>query len=149
MKTFNKLSAVALAVGLSALGLGSAHYAHADSTLVCASLSSVAGNRSDASSSQLAVVKTENLYRWQQRPWARIPEGVALHVKAPARTTAADLHNMVKACAEAGDHGSPLCVKGTVINVSRAGGSYVVRLTSDSRATASELQKRAAHLGQQ
>jgi hypothetical protein len=136
----------ALAACLSALALAPANQAHAETSLACSSM--LAGMADGANAGdRLTVVKSEKLYRWQARPWARIPEGVALHVKAPAGTTAADLHNAAANCVREGaDPRSPLCVKGATIRVSRAGGIYVVRITSDSRSAALEIQERAAKL---
>lgn len=136
------LPALALAVSLSALGLGSVTPALADTSLAFAS-AGVASAQSDLG--QVVVLKSENLYRFQQRPWMRIPEGVALHVKAPAGMSAADLHNALVDCSKSDkQQTSPLCVQGAVIKVVRNGGNYVVRITSDSRPVASQIQQRAA-----
>jgi hypothetical protein len=92
----------------------------------------------------LNVARTEPLYRFQDRPYLRIPVGVALWVKAPRGVTAADLHNLLQDCARQQVAAtSPLCVKGAKIDVERSGGYYVVRVTSDKRATALEIQHRA------
>lgn len=135
----------ALAGCLAALALAPAVNAKADSGLACSSLAASVADGSSGTS-QLVVVKSEKLYRWQARPWARLPEGAALYVRAPAGTTAADLHNAAAKCARTGDEQSPLCVKGATIRVSRAGGIYVLRITSDSRAAALEIQERAERL---
>ena len=144
--TFNlKSSVFAVTACLAALASAPAATVHADSAVSCSSLLAGAVDASD--SSQLGVIKVEQLYHYQARPWARVPDGVALHVKAPRGTTAADLHNLAAGCAREGaDPRSPLCVKGASISVSRAGGVYIVRITSDSRAEAIEIQKRAAQL---
>lgn len=148
MKTVKNLTTtVVLAAGLSVLGLGVAEYAQADSTVACTSLSPVAADqRVEAAVNSLAVVKTENLYRWQQRPWARFPQGVAFYVKAPAGTTAADLHNLIQACAKQGDSTSPMCATDADIRVTRAGGLYVLSLTSASHRAAADLQRRAENV---
>lgn len=141
------LPALALAVSLSALGLSAASPAQADGTLACSSLGSVSSAQGAGAQGQLDILKAENLYRFQARPWARIPEGVALHVRAPAGMTAADLHNAVSECARAAkDASSPLCVPGAAINVARNGGNYVVKITSDARADALEIQQRTARI---
>lgn len=132
----------ALAAGLAA-PLFLAAGAQADSSLACASLAS--GSADAHSPSALQIQKIEPLFRFQARPYLRIPEGVALSVRAPRGVTAADLHNLLDDCQrEARDDGSVLCVKGAQIFVERSGGNYVVRVTSTDRATASEIQRRAA-----
>jgi hypothetical protein len=145
MKRTNNTPFWALAGCLAALSLAPAASAKADAGLACSSLLASIADGSNPTS-QLAVVKSEKLYRWQARPWARLPEGVALYVRAPAGTTAADLHNAAAKCTRAGDEQSPLCVKGASVRVSRAGGVYILRITSDSRAAALEIQKRAERL---
>src|SRR5687768_14076014 len=126
----------ALAACLSALVLAPAMNANADPGLACSTLLTSQADGA-AGGDQLGVVKAEKLYRWQARPWARIPEGVALYVKVPAGTTAADLHNIATNCAREGqDQRSPLCVKDASIRVSRAGGLYVLHITSESRGAA-------------
>jgi hypothetical protein len=146
MTLTTKTPLLALAACLSALALAPANQANAETSLACSSM--LAGMADGASTGdRLTVVKSEKLYRWQARPWARIPEGVALHVKVPAGTTAADLHNAAANCVREGaDPRSPLCVKGATIRVSRAGGMYVIRITSDSRSAALDIQERAAKL---
>src|SRR5690349_19782487 len=97
MTTTTKTPLWALAACLSALALAPANDARADTSLACSSM--LAGMADDATAGdRLTVIKSENLYRFQARPWARIPEGVALHVRAPAGTTAADLHNAAVNC---------------------------------------------------
>ena len=136
----------ALAACLAGLALSPASSAKADTGLACSSLLVDAADGAGAAE-KLTVVKSEKLYRWQARPWARIPEGAALYVRAPAGTTAADLHNAAANCLRSSDDAkSPLCVKGATISVSRAGGVYVLRITSDSRSAALEIQKRAEQI---
>jgi hypothetical protein len=121
---------------------GAASSAHADSTIACSSLSTSQGDTRVVPA--LQVVKTESLYRFQDRPYLRIPQGVALWVKAPAGLTAADLHNLLQDCARSQPRAdSPVCVKDAQLSVDRSGGHYVVRVTSDSRSTALEIQRRA------
>src|SRR5688500_14399278 len=130
MTRTTKTSYWALAACLSALALAPANHVQAETSLACASM--LAGMADGASTGErFTVLKSEKLYRWQARPWARIPEGVALHVRAPTGTTAADLHNAAASCVRQGaDPRSPLCVKGASIGVRRAGGLYVLRITS-------------------
>lgn len=136
----NSLRFLALAAGL-ALPLAATLPAQADSTLACSSLAAGSGVH-DADG--LQITKVEHLHHFQARPYVRIPDGVALSVRAPRGLTAADLHNLLSDCQRTGrDNGSVLCVKGAQINVDRSGGDYVVRVTSTDRATALELQRRA------
>ncbi|HEX6239285.1 MAG TPA: hypothetical protein VFZ61_00270 [Polyangiales bacterium] len=116
--------------------------AHADSTIACSALSTSQGG--EAAPQALQIARSEPLYRFQDRPYLRIPVGVALWVKAPRGMTAADLHNLLHDCAsKQASTTSPLCVKGAKIEVDRSGGFYVVRVTSDQRSTALEIQQRA------
>jgi len=142
IKIAKSLPALTLAAGLSALGLFATNHGKADNTVAWASLNVASGT---SAQSRIAVLKTKKLYRFQQRPWLRIPEGVALHVRAPAGMTAADLHNALSYCApEDKNQDSPLCVEGATLKVVRSGGTYVVRITSDSRAAAMQIQARAS-----
>lgn len=137
-------SRAALVACLTALlgATGAVSSAHADSTIACSALSPSQGGETVAPVLQIA--RTEPLYRFQDRPYLRIPVGVALWVKAPRGMTAADLHNLLQDCAQQQVAAtSPLCVKGAKIDVDRSGGYYVVRVTSDQRATALEIQRRA------
>jgi hypothetical protein len=121
---------------------GAASSAHADSTIACSALSTNAGDVRVPPA--LEVVKTEALYRFQDRPYVRIPQGVALWVKAPRGLTAADLHNLLRDCARTQpNEASPVCVKDAQLSVDRSGGYYVVRVTSEKRSTALEIQRRA------
>jgi hypothetical protein len=143
MNSTTKTPLLALAACLAGLALAPVNQARAEASLACSSM--LAGMADDATGgARLTVVKSEKLYRFQARPWARIPEGVVLHVRAPAGTTAADLHNAAVNCVrESSDVRSPLCVKGASIRVSRDGGLYTIRITSDSRSAALEIQRRA------
>ena len=128
--------------GLLTVAAGAASSAQADSTIACSALSTNAGDVHAPAA--LQVVKTEALYRFQDRPYVRIPEGVALWVKAPRGLTAADLHNLIQDCARTQPNAeSPVCVKDAQLTVDRSGGYYVVRVTSDKRGTALEIQRRA------
>ena len=138
-KAFRQL---ALAAGLAA-PLMLAADARADSSLACAALAS--GSADAHTPATLQIEKVQQLYQFQQRPYLRVPEGVALWVRAPRGMTAADLHNLLGDCQrQLRDDGSALCVKGAALTVERSGGHYVVRVTSTDRATAAEIQRRAA-----
>lgn len=139
-KSAPTFSILALAAGLSGLGVH-AGQAKADGTVPGSALVSAAS--ASAEQGQIAVLSSENLYRFQQRPYVRIPEGVTLRVKVPAGVTAADLHNKLTACSKA-DRSAPQCVEGASVKVTRTGGSYAVAITSSSRAAAIEIQRRAS-----
>jgi len=138
-KAFRHLALAAALAAPLVLAAG----ARAESSLACAALAT--GSADAHTPSTLQIQKVEQLYRFQERPYLRIPEGVALSVRAPRGMTAADLHNLLGDCQrEARDDGSVLCVKGAALTVERAGGKYVVRVTSADRAVAAEIQRRAA-----
>jgi hypothetical protein len=140
MGATNFLSQLALALCLVAPF--AAMPAHADGTLACSALAT--GSARGHQPGALQITKVEQLSHFQARPYLRVPDGVALWVRAPRGMTAADLHNLLSACQKAGrDDGAVLCVKGAQISVDRSGGAYVVRVTSDNRATALEIQRRA------
>lgn len=140
MKTVQKLNALALGLALSVSAWGSAQTAQADGGLSLTTLNSVAALQGEQQG--IVHVKTQPLYRFQDRPWARMPLGVAITVKAPPGTTMADLHNRASQCGKQ-DSNAVWCVKGAAIHVSRNGGLYVINVTSQDRVTAAEIQKRA------
>lgn len=116
--------------------------ARADSSLAC---SAMAAGSAHAHAGHLQITRVEQLSHFQAKPYVAVPDGAALWVRAPRGMTAADLHNMLTECQRsARDDGSVLCIKGSTIQVDRSGGHYVVRVTSSDRATALEIQKRAA-----
>jgi hypothetical protein len=127
------------ALGALLLG-GAVTQAHADSTVACAALSANAHEAHSAA--PLRILKAEPLYRFQDRPYLRIPTGVSIVVQAPRGMTAADLHNVLEDCSRP-VAGLPLCVAGSKLEVDRRGGQYVVRITSDDRATAARIQREA------
>jgi hypothetical protein len=86
------------------------------------------------------VVGTQNLYRVQARPWAQIPTGAKLLVRAPAGVTEADLHRALRCGASAN---SPLAVTGAALRVERSGDLYELQITATSRTSAREIQRRA------
>lgn len=99
-----------------------------------------------ASPHRLQVVKTQNLYRTQQKPYALVPEGTAIWVRAPKGMTAADLHRSLAECARQAEGGTPVCVKGARISVERDNSLYVVQVKAQSRDAALEIQRRAERL---
>lgn len=91
------------------------------------------------------VIDAQFLYRFQQRPYVRLPEGVRLMVPAPRGVTAADLHRAAT-CLAAQDARSPMSVPGAKVRVARSGSAYVVYVTAQDRKAAREIQRRAAQL---
>jgi len=132
--------------GLSALPFIPSAPAKADAKPACnlllqSSLSQM------ASPHRLEVVKTQSLFRTQQRPYALIPEGASIWVRAPEGTTAADLHRRLTECTRrAGEGGTPICVAGSRVSVDRDHGLYMVQVTSKARESALEIQRRAERL---
>jgi hypothetical protein len=114
-----------------ALLLGTAAGARADDTAaVCSAL------ESEGSSAGFEVVDTHELTRVQARPWAILPRGISLLVRAPKGTSEANLHAAVSACAKTG-HGA--VSKSDAVEVRRHGGLFVVELTSERRSSAITL----------
>jgi hypothetical protein len=130
---------------LSALGLGPVPGAAADGS-ACANLS-VSVKGAAALSNGLVLLQSHKLYREQIRPWAHIPTGAALLVRAPAHTTLVDLHNALALCAQKAEPSSPFCVPGASFSVHAEGGNYVIQITSNDRKTAREIQHRIERLG--
>ncbi|MFT3922082.1 MAG: hypothetical protein QM778_06075 [Myxococcales bacterium] len=133
---------------LLALGCAmNAASAHADG-LICSALaaSSAGASEPPATATGFAFVRSYNLYRTQARPWAQIPTGAALVLRAPEHTTESDLHNALRGCAKQANATSPLCVKGSSFRVRADGELYVVEITGKDRASALEIQHRAANL---
>ncbi|HEY6877204.1 MAG TPA: hypothetical protein VI299_04255 [Polyangiales bacterium] len=91
------------------------------------------------------VVAARNLYRTQARPWAQIPTGAKLLVRAPEGVTLADLHRAASSGASE-DQRSPLAVEGSKIQVIRSGDLYELHITHDVRSKALEIQRRAKAL---
>lgn len=89
------------------------------------------------------VESTQKLYRFQERPWARVPTGVSLKLRTPAGVTEADLHRALRCAADAN---SLLAVPGAALRIQRVGDAYEVNVTSKSRDGALELQRRVEAL---
>ncbi len=103
--------------------------------------------RASASSSEaFTTVAKRNLYRFQERPWARMPTGAAIKVSAPAGMTEADVHNAARCGAMFQDGASPLDVPGASLAVRRNGGYYELHFTAQDRGAAREIQARVAQL---
>lgn len=93
------------------------------------------------------TLATKNLYRFQQRPYLRLPQGAAISIQAPAGVTAADLHNAAMCGALFGeDTTSPLTVPGAKLKVVRHEGKYELHITAEDRGAAREIQQRVAAL---
>jgi hypothetical protein len=98
-----------------------------------------------SSPQQLRVVRTQNLFRVQQRPYVVIPEGAAIWLRAPEGITATDLYQRLNACTQSADEaGTPLCVQGARISLELDRGYYLLTVKSDLRTAALEIQRRAA-----
>ena len=89
------------------------------------------------------VLGSSKLFRVQARPWAQIPTGARLLVRAPAGVTEADMHRA--SLCSAGER-SPLTVPGAKLRVQRSGDAYELHVTAESRSAALEIQRRAAAL---
>jgi hypothetical protein len=89
------------------------------------------------------VVATNKLYRLQERPWAHIPTGATVRLRAPAGVTSADIHRAA-VCSAGND--SPVAVPGAQLRVTRDGDSYELKVTAESRDAALEIQRRAIAL---
>lgn len=134
----------AITIALCALSFGAT--VHAEGSLPCALLLPRSVEQA-LSPQRLHVVKTQKLFRTEQRPYALVPEGVAIWVRAPRGTTAADLHRRLSECSKhAGEGGTPICVQGARISVEHENHLYVVRVLSDRRSAAFEIQRRAQEL---
>lgn len=80
----------------------------------------------------LTVVETERVYRYEGRAQRRIPEGVAVKVRAEPGVTAPDIHRMVACRMDRGPE--------TRIGVRPRGATYEVVVLSREPAVARELQ---------
>lgn len=110
-----------------------------------ASASSSCNTQVDAAS--IKTLATKKLYRFQQRPYARLPKGAAISIQAPAGVTAADLHHAAICGALFGnDTTSPLTVPGAKLEVKRNGDRYELHITADDRGAARQIQERVAAL---
>ena len=89
------------------------------------------------------VVAAKQLYRIQDRPFAHIPTGAKLLVRAPAGVTEADLH---RAAVQNAGAASPLSVPGAQLMVRRSGDLYELHVTAEKRSAALEIQHRARAL---
>jgi hypothetical protein len=89
------------------------------------------------------VVASKDLYRVQDRPYAHIPTGAKVLVRAPAGVTEADLHH---AATHHVSESSPLAVPGARLSVRRSGELYELHVTAAERGAAREIQRRAKAL---
>ena len=125
----------------STLSFGTVSGVFADS-MACSALGAAAQG-AQGGADGYAILKSTNLTRKQDRPFAFIPTGAALVVRAPKGTTEADLYNALTDCSKLEDTNSPLCVKGASFRVRTQGGTFLVEITSTDRGTAREIQRRA------
>ena len=89
------------------------------------------------------IVETDKLHRVQERPWAHIPTGAKILLRAPSGVTAADLHRAAMCRA---DSESPLSVPGAKLRVVRSGDLYELTITADQRSAALAIQHRTSAL---
>ncbi|MFT3924897.1 MAG: hypothetical protein QM778_20345 [Myxococcales bacterium] len=135
------VTGAALLTGLSFVGISSAS---ADS-MACSALAAAAQGQQGGADGY-TILKARELTRKQDRPFAYIPTGVALIVRAPRHVTEADLYNALTECSKlTQDQTSPLCVKGAEFRVRVEGGNFLVEVTSKDRGVAREIQQRAKH----
>jgi hypothetical protein len=90
-----------------------------------------------------SVIAAKELYRIQDRPFAHIPTGAKLLVRAPAGVTEADLHRAARCSA---GPSSPLSVPGAALMVRRAGDLYELHITATTRNAALQIRDRALAL---
>lgn len=132
---------VALGVRVAAPGEAAA------ADLACSELSPEL-RKDPVTSGVFKVVETYNLYRFQERPYMRLPSGVRVKLLAPQGVTSADLHRAA-ACSRrwiTDDARSPLAVSGGRVRVEQRGGHFDLHITAQERSTAREIQVRAARL---
>lgn len=110
----------------------------------CGRLSEVAAQAS--TSDAFTTVAKRNLYRFQERPWVRMPTGAAVKVSAPVGMTEADVFNAAECGLLFKDGASPLAVPGATLAVKRSGGDYELHITAQDRGAAREIQARVAQL---
>jgi hypothetical protein len=112
---------------------------------VCASHSQAATQAPDTHG--FTKLATRNLYRFQDRPWARLPVGAAIKVRAPQGMSEADVHNAARCGLIFGnDAASPLTVPGAKLVVKHHEGAYELHITAKERGPAREIQQRAEAL---
>jgi hypothetical protein len=111
----------------------------------CASLSATL-SRDPTSSDAFQVVRSEKLYRFQERPYARMPLGVKVLLRAPEGVSEADVHRAALCGARSASSESPLSVPETAVRVVRSGAHYELHITSQKPVQAREVQRRAEGL---
>jgi hypothetical protein len=137
--------------GLLALALGGAALFAAPQgvqayggAIACSALSGDLA-RDPLTSGIFKVVGGANLYRYQAKPYMRLPLGVRIEVLAPAGVTEADLTRAAMCnCGESPT--SPLGVAGGRVEVRRKGAHFELHLTAEKRSAALEIQRRAETL---
>jgi hypothetical protein len=137
---------------LSLLSLGTVAAATAQPSTVhaedqaCATLAPELA-KDPATSDVFTVLDSKNLYRFQERPYVRLPVGVKLKLRAPQGVSEADLHRAAVCTMQRGaDAGSPLAVPGSALKVKRQGGHYELHITAADQGAAREIQRRAEAL---
>jgi hypothetical protein len=119
--------------GVAGLVLGLAsNTARADAGDLCATLNSGAAHGG------YSVLSSRELSHVQARPWNIVPEGVALLISAPEGTTAESLRLELAVCIRRADHRT---ANASIIEVSRQGSNYVVKLVAKKRSQALALMR--------
>ena len=103
-------------------------------------------NNASAAAGAITLVETHNLYRFQERPYVRLPLGVKLALSAPAGASEADVHRAAECAASSADESSPLSVPGSALRVLRNGSRYELHVTAKDQKAAREIQRRAERL---
>jgi hypothetical protein len=142
MRTHNISRYSALGAGLMLIGMASlpADTARASD---CSSPAGATSSHDPLRSEGFQVLAAKELYRVQERPFAHVPTGAKLMLRAPAGVTEADLH---RAATCGASELSPLSVPGAKLKVIRNGDKYELHVTADSRSAALEIQRRAKAL---
>lgn len=135
--------ALLAAVLMACAGVVAPTAAHANHGTMCLNLG--AGlNHDPVTSGQLQVVGMRKLYQRGERRFDHMPKGVAITIVPAVGMTLADLERAAACQAGSKDAQSPLGVEGAKVSVTRDGATYVLNITSNSRSTALEIQRRAA-----
>ena len=135
---------LALALGSIALFAAPQGVMAYGGAVACSALSGELA-RDPLTSGMFKVVGGANLYRYQAKPYMRLPTGVRIDVIAPAGVTEADLTRAAMCnCGESPS--SPLGVTGGRVEVRRKGAHFELHVTAEKRSAALEIQHRAEQL---
>jgi hypothetical protein len=132
-----EIAAATLCV-LVAAGCATTTTASRPEVLACGSLPAAHGT-GEAFDAPLSVVSAQRLYRYEGRARLRVPEGVALHVRAEHGLSTADVHRVVACRMDRGPE--------TRIAVRPRGAGYQVIVKSRTPAIGRALQAEHAPTG--